>query len=105
MTSRDALIAPPVQAFLAPHRWQHTRVSPQTTARDRDPCRLVRTCGQETTGQAPSTRHVADRDAPIVLTCLASLAHPRGQAGRSRHRRWAASRSWARVRAWRDPEH
>jgi len=84
---------------------QHQRVSPQTTASYRDPCRLLRTVVKATTGQAPSPRHVADRDAPIVRKCLDYLEHQRGHAVRSRHMRVAALRSVARFLAWRDPEH
>jgi integrase/recombinase XerD len=104
MTSRDALIAPHVQAFLAQHRCQHKRVSPQTTASYRDTFRLLLTFVKETTGQAPSTLHVADLDAPIVLNFLDYLEHQRGHAVRSRHMRLAAIRSFARFLAWRDPE-
>jgi hypothetical protein len=40
MTSRNALIAPHVQAFCAQHLAQHKRVSPQTMTSSRDTFRL-----------------------------------------------------------------
>jgi len=105
MTSRDALIAPHVQAFFAQHLAQHKRVSPQTMASYRDTFRLFLTFIKETTGKEPSTLHVADLDAPIVLQFLDYLEHQRGNAIRSRNMRLAAIRSFARFLALRDPEH
>jgi len=105
MTSRDALIAPHVQAFFAQHLAQHKRVSPQTMASYRDTFRLLLTFIKETTGKEPSTLHVADLDAPIVLQFLDYLEHQRGNAIRSRNMRLAAIRSFARFLALRDPEH
>ena len=105
MTSRDALIAPHVQAFFAQHLAQHKRVSPQTMASYRDTFRLFLTFVKETTGKEPSTLHVADLDAPIVLQFLDYLEHQRGNAIRSRNMRLAAIRSFARFLALRDPEH
>ena len=67
MTSRDALIAPHVQAFFAQHLCQHKRVSPQTTASYRDTFRLLLTFVKEVTGKEPSALHIHDLDAPVVL--------------------------------------
>lgn len=105
MTSCDALIAPHMQAFFAQHLAQQKRVSPQTIASYRDTFRLFLTFVKETTGKAPSTLHVADLDAPIVLQFLDYLEHQRGNAVRSRNMRLAAIRSFARFLALRDPEH
>jgi integrase/recombinase XerD len=105
MTPRDALIAPHVQAFFAQHLAQHKRVSPQTMASYRDTFRLFLTFVKETTGKEPSTLHVADLDAPIVLQFLDYLEHQRGNAIRSRNMRLAAIRSLARFLALRAPEH
>ena len=104
MTSRDALIAPHVQAFFAQHLCQHKRVSPQTMASYRDTFRLLLTFVKETTGKEPSALQVADLDAPLVLQFLDHLEHQRGNAVRSRNTRLAASRSFARFRALRAPE-
>ena len=53
MISRDALIAPHVQAFFAEHLAQHKRVSPQTIVSYRDTFRLFLTFIKETTGRNP----------------------------------------------------
>jgi integrase/recombinase XerD len=105
MTSRDAWIAPHGPACCAQHLGPPPRVSPPTMARSRAPLRLWLSCVKEPPGQDPSPRPGADLDAPSGLPGLASLAHPRGHAVRSRHRRWAAIRSLARCLALRDPAH
>ena len=87
MRSHEALIAPQVQAFFAEPLCHHKRVSPQTMASYRDTFRLLLTFVKEATGKAPSSRHVHDLDAPIVLQCLDYLEHHRGNAIRSRHMR------------------
>jgi site-specific recombinase XerD len=104
MTSRDALIAPHVQAFFAQHLCQHKRVSPQTMASYRDTFRLLLTFVKETTGKEPSALQVADLDAPLVLQFLDHLEHQRGNAVRSRNTRLAAIRSFVRFLALRAPE-
>jgi len=58
MMSRDALIAPHVQAFFAEHLCQHKRVSPQTIASYRDTFRLLLNFVKEATGKEPSTLHI-----------------------------------------------
>ncbi len=104
MMSRQALIAPHVQAFFAEHLCQHKRVSSQTIARYRDPFRLLLTFVKETTGQEPSALHLQDLDAPVVLRFLDYLERQRGHTIRSRNARLAAIRSFARFLALRDPE-
>jgi site-specific recombinase XerC len=84
MMSRDALLAPHVQAFFAEHLCQQKRVSPQTIASYRDTLRLLLNFVTEATGQAPSTRHVHALDAPLGLQCLDYLEPHRGNALRSR---------------------
>jgi integrase/recombinase XerD len=104
MMSRQALIAPHVQAFFAEHLCQHKRVSSQTIASYRDTFRLLLTFVKETTGQEPSALHLQDLDAPVVLRFLDYLERQRGNAIRSRNARLAAIRSFARFLALRDPE-
>jgi integrase len=58
---------------------------------------------KETTGKAPSTLHVHDLDAPMILQFLDYLEHHRGNAIRSRNMRLAAIRSFAHFLALRDP--
>ena len=102
--SRQALIAPHVQAFFAEHLCQHKRVSPQTIASYRDTFRLLLTFVKEATGKEPSALCIHDLDAPLVLRFLDYLEHQRGNAIRSRNMRLAAIRSFARFLALRDPE-
>jgi integrase/recombinase XerD len=104
MMSRQALIAPHVQAFFAEHLCHHKRVSPQTIASYRDTFRLLLTFVKEATGTEPSALHIHDLDAPVVLHFLDYLEHQRGNAIRSRNMRLAAIRSFARFLALRDPE-
>jgi len=104
MMSREALIAPHVQAFFAEHLCHHKRVSPQTIASYRDTFRLLLNFVKEATGKAPSSLHVHDLDAPMVLQFLDYLEHHRGNAIRSRNMRLAAIRSFARFLALRAPE-
>jgi integrase/recombinase XerD len=104
MMSHEALIAPHIQAFFAEHLCHHKRVSPQTMTSYRDTFRLLLNFVKEATGKAPSSLHVHDLDAPIVLQFLDYLEHHRGNAIRSRNMRLAAIRSFARFLALRAPE-
>lgn len=104
MMFRQALIAPHVQAFFAEHLCQHKRVSSKTIASYRDTFRLLLTFVKESTGKEPSTLHIQDLDAPVVLRFLDYLEHQRGNTIRSRNTRLAAIRSFARFLALRDPE-
>jgi site-specific recombinase XerD len=104
MRSRQALIAPHVQAFFAEHLCHHKRASSKTIASYRDTFRLLRTFVKEETGTEPSALHIHDLDAPVVLKFLDYLEHQRGNAIRSRNARLAAIRSFARFLALRDPE-
>jgi len=104
MMSRQALIAPHVQAFFAEHLCHHKRVSSKTIASYRDTFRLLLTFVKEDTGKEPSALHIHDLDAPVILRFLDYLEHQRGNAIRSRNARLAAIRSFARFLALRDPE-
>jgi integrase/recombinase XerD len=104
MMSHEALIAPHIQAFFAEHLCHHKRVSPQTMTSYRDTFRLLLNFVKEATGKAPSSLHVHDLDAPMVLQFLDYLEHHRGNAIRSRNMRLAAIRSFARFLALRAPE-
>jgi site-specific recombinase XerD len=104
MMSRQALIAPHVQAFFAEHLCHHKRVSSKTIASYRDTFRLLLTFVKEDTGKEPSALHIHDLDAPVILRFLDYLEHQRGKAIRSRNARLAAIRSFARFLALRDPE-
>ena len=104
MMSRQALIAPHVQAFFAEHLCQHKRMSAQTIASYRDTFRLLLTFVKETMGKEPSALHIQDLDAPVVLRFLDYLERQRGNTIRSRNARLAAIRSFARFLALRDPE-
>jgi integrase/recombinase XerD len=104
MMSRQALIAPHVQAFFAEHLCHHKRVSAKTIASYRDTFRLLLTFVKETTGKEPSALHIHDLDAPVILRFLDYLEHQRGNVIRSRNTRLAAIRSFARFLALRAPE-
>src|SRR5688572_28758628 len=104
MMSRQALIAPHVQAFFAEHLCQYKRVSSKTIASYRDTFRLLLTFVKETTGKEPSALRINDLDAPVVLRFLDYLEYRRGNAIRSRNARLAAIRSFSRFLALRDPE-
>ena len=62
MMSRQALIAPHVQAFFAEHLCQYKRVSSKTIASYRDTFRLLLTFVKETTGKEPSALRINDLD-------------------------------------------
>ena len=104
MMSRQALIAPHVQAFFAEHLCQYKRVSSKTIASYRDTFRLLLTFVKETTGKEPFALRINDLDAPVVLRFLDYLEYRRGNAIRSRNARLAAIRSFSRFLALRDPE-
>src|SRR5262249_6509090 len=104
MRSHEALIAPHVQAFFAEHLCHPKRVSPQTMASYRDTFRLLLNFVKEATGKAPSSLHVHDLDAPIVLQFLDYLERQRGNTVRSRNLRLAAIRTFMRFLALRAPE-
>jgi len=104
MRSYEALIAPHIQAFFAEHLCHHKRVSPQTMASYRDTFRLLLNFVKEATGKAPSSLHVHDLDAPIVLQFLDYLERQRGNTVRSRNLRLAAIRTFMRFLALRAPE-
>jgi len=104
MTSRDALIAPHVQAFFAQHLAQHKRVSPQTMVSYRDTFRLLLTFIKETTGRNLDPACRRPRRAPRPAISRLSRT-PTWQCHPLTNMRLAAIRSFARFLALRDPEH
>ena len=75
MMSRQALIAPHVQACFAEHLCQYKRVSSKTIASYRDTFRLLLTFVKETAGKEPSALRINDLDAPEVLRFLDSIGN------------------------------
>jgi len=104
MTSRRTCLAPHGPTFFPQQLCQHQQASPQTIARYRDPFRLCLTFVKDTPGREPAALPLSDLDAPIVLPCLDSLEHHRGNTARSRHLRLAAIRTCLRFLALRAPE-
>jgi integrase/recombinase XerD len=97
-------IAPHLQAFFADYLCRQKRLSPQTIVSCRDTFRLLLTFLREHTGIEPSALHLADVDAPAVLSFLDYLEQQRGNSVRSRNIRLAAIRSFFRLVALRDPD-
>jgi site-specific recombinase XerC len=87
------LIAPHVQAFFAEYLCQQKRLSPHTIVSCRDTFRLWLIFLRDQTGIEPAALHIADIDAPAVLSFLTYLEQQRGNSVRSRNIRLSAIRS------------
>lgn len=97
-------IGPLVQSFFTQHLQMNKRASPQTIASYRDTLKLLLQYIKEQSGREPSVLHVADLDAPVILSFLDHLEQQRNNSIRSRNARLAAIRTFFRWIALRDPE-
>jgi len=97
-------LGPLIQAFFAEHLLTHKRASPRTVSAYRDTFRLLFGFFHDTTGIEPCALHLADLDAPAILSFLDHLQERRSNSVRSRNARLAAVRSFFRFVALREPE-
>ena len=103
MIAESSLVGPHLQAFFSSYLRVQKQASPETVASYRDTFRLLLQFVRSTRGVEPSSLHLGDLDAPLILAFLDHLEKQRKNSVRSRNLRLAAVRSFFRLVTLRDP--
>jgi site-specific recombinase XerD len=98
-------LAPLLEAFFSDRLLRQRRASPHTIAAYRDAFRLLLAFAEKHLRKAPSDLLLADLDAPLIATFLNHLETERGNSVRTRNARLAATHSFFRFAAVREPAH
>jgi site-specific recombinase XerD len=98
-------LAPLLEAFFSDRLQRQRRASPHTIAAYRDAFRLLLAFAEKHLRKAPSDLLLADLDAPLIATFLNHLETERGNSVRTRNARLAATHSFFRFAAVREPAH
>ena len=98
-------LAPLLEAFFSDRLLRQRRASPHTIAAYRDAFRLLLAFAEKRLRKAPSDLLLADLDAPLIATFLNHLETERGNSVRTRNARLAATHSFFRFAAVREPAH
>lgn len=98
-------LAPLLEAFFSDRLLRQRRASPHTIAAYRDAFRLLLAFAEKHLRKAPSDLLLADLDAPLIATFLNHLETERGNSVRTRNARLAATHSFFRFAAMREPAH
>ena len=103
MIAESSLLGPHLQAFFSQYLRVQKRASPETVASYRDTFQLLLQFVRSTRRIEPSSLHLKDLDAPLVLSFLEHLEMQRNNSVRSRNLRLSAIRSFFRLVTLRDP--
>ena len=103
MVAESSLLGPHLQPFFSQYLRVQKRVSPETVASYLDTFRLLLQFVRSTRRIEPSSLHLKDLDAPLVLSFLDHLEMQRNNSVHSRNLRLSAIRSFFRLVTLRDP--